>query len=103
MLLVHSVHQGKFIKASLLGFITSSRGLIQEISKAPKACTSNEFDPNSHKLMEKSGYDFRKLGSLGQVIEAKPYGLNETQKWYKGRVAVLQHLRLALAAYHPNG
>jgi len=30
--------------------------------------------------MKKSGYDFNKPAPLGNVIEAKPYGLNDTQK-----------------------
>ena len=33
-----------------------------------------------YKLLKKSGYDFNRPIPLGCVIEAKPYGINETQK-----------------------
>jgi len=46
----------------------------------PKVRTEDGFDLNAYKLMKKSGYDFNNPISLGHVIEAKPYGINETQK-----------------------
>jgi len=42
--------------------------------------TSNRFDPNAYKLMKKSSYDFSKPPPLGNFIEARPYGLSDTQK-----------------------
>ena len=41
---------------------------------------SDGFDPNVYKLMKKLGYDFNKPAPLGNVIEARPYGLNGTLK-----------------------
>jgi len=38
------------------------------------------FNPNAYKLMEKAGYDFQNPTTLGKVLEAKPHGLNETQR-----------------------
>ena len=43
-------------------------------------CTSDGFNPDTYKLMEKSGYDFSKPPSLGHIIGAKPYGPNDAQK-----------------------
>ena len=46
------------------------------------------FDSNVYKLMKKFDYDFNKPPPLGNVIEARPYGLNDTQNdtktglWY---------------------
>jgi len=45
-----------------------------------KVRTDDGFDPNVYKLMKKSSYDFNKPVSLGHVIEAKPYDINETSK-----------------------
>jgi len=73
----------------LPGFVSSSRGLLLEEGGPPKAQTSDGFDPNAYKLMKRSGYDFRKPPLLGSVIEARPYGLNETQKMIQNRVAGL--------------
>jgi len=67
-------------KAPLPGFITSSKGLLQEESNLPSMRTSDGFNLNGYKLMEKSGYDFSKPPSPGHVIEAKPYVLNDMQK-----------------------
>jgi len=30
--------------------------------------------------MEKVGYDFQSPTTLGKIVEAKPHGLNETQR-----------------------
>jgi len=48
----------------------------------PKKYTDNGCEPNGYKLMKKFSYDFKKLtlASLRHVIDAKPYGINETQK-----------------------
>jgi len=66
-------------KASLPSFITSSRGSFQEESDLPWKSTNDRFDLNTYKLMKKFGYDFSKRASLGYLIEAKPYGLNDTK------------------------
>jgi len=42
--------------------------------------TNDGFDLNAYKLVEKFGYDFSKSPSLGYVIEAKPYGVNDLEK-----------------------
>ena len=46
----------------------------------PNARIEEEFVPNPYKLMEKAGYDFQNPTTLGKVVEAKPHGLNETQR-----------------------
>ena len=80
MLPVHKVCYSKLIKTSLLGFVTSSKGLLQEENEEPKVRTSDGFDLNAYKLIEKSSYNFSKPPSVGHVIEAKPYGLNDKQE-----------------------
>jgi len=67
-------------KAHLLGVATSSKGLVQEESNPLMVRTSDGFNLNIYKLMEKSGYDFSKQPSLGYIIEAKPYRPKDTQK-----------------------
>ena len=52
----------------------------------PKVYTDDGFDPNAYKLMKKSGYDFKKPASLGHIVKAKPYGINETQKKIQEKV-----------------
>jgi len=66
--------------APLHGFVASSRDLLQEEGSLPKACTSDEFNPNAYKLMKRFGYNFSKLPLLGSVIEARPYELYDAQK-----------------------
>ena len=63
----------------LFGFVTSSEGLFQEENELQKVHVSDGFDPNAL-LMKKSGSDFNIPSSLGHVIEAKPYRLNDTKK-----------------------
>ena len=46
----------------------------------PKMRTSDGLDSNVYKLMKRSNYNFSKPPLLGNIIEAKPYGLNDTQK-----------------------
>jgi len=46
----------------------------------PKVRIDDGFDPNTYKLMKKSGYDFNKPVSLRHVMEAKLYSINKTQK-----------------------
>jgi len=70
----------KLTKAPLPDFIASSKGLLQEKSDLPRVCTSDGFDPNVYQLIEKFNYDFSKPPSLGHVIEANSYALNDMQK-----------------------
>ena len=64
----------------LLSFVASSKGLLEEESDLPRVRTSYGFNLNVYKLKKKSYYDFSKPSPLGNVIEAKPYGLNDTQQ-----------------------
>jgi len=64
----------------LPGFVTSSKGLLEEEGGVPKARTSDGFDLNAYKLLKRSCYDFKKPPLLGSVIEARPYELDDTQK-----------------------
>ena len=38
------------------------------------------FDPNAHKLLAKSGYNFKNPAPMGNVIEVYTHGINDTQK-----------------------
>jgi len=76
----HKVSQSKMIKVPLVGFVVSSKGSLQEEIDLSKVRTDDGFDPNTYKLLEKSSYDFSIPVLLGCVIEAKPHGINETQK-----------------------
>jgi len=67
-------------KAPIPGVATSSKGLLQEESTLPMVHRSDEFDPDTYKLIEESRYDFSKLPSLGNFINTKPYGPSDAQK-----------------------
>ena len=67
-------------KAPLSGIVTSSKPLLQEESELRIAYTSDGFDPNIYKLMEKSEYDLSKPSSLGHVVETKLSGPSDMQK-----------------------
>jgi len=54
------------------------------------------------KNLNMGGYNFNKPPPLGNVIDAMPYWLNDTQKMIEEQVAGLQHQELAFATYHPN-
>jgi len=43
-----------------------------------KVHTDDGFNPNAYKLMKTFDNDFKMLASLGRVVEAKCYGINET-------------------------
>jgi len=73
--------------ASLSGFIASSKGSVEEEGDLPRVRTYEGFDPNAYKLMMRSGYDFNNQASLEHVVEAKPHGINETQKKEKNTKA----------------
>jgi len=77
---LHEACHDKVAAAPLPGFVASSRDLLQEEGGLPKACTSYGFDPNVYKLIKRFGYDFTKPPLLGSVSEARPHGLNDTQK-----------------------
>jgi len=74
----HKASQSKVTRAPLAGFVMSSKGSLQEEADLPKVCTEDEFDPSAYKLLKKLGYDFNKPVPLGRLIEARPYGINET-------------------------
>ena len=80
MLLVHWANPSKLTQASFSGFIDSSKGLLQEESELSKMHINDGFDLNAHKLMKRPNYDSSQPTSLGHVIEAKPYGLNNLQR-----------------------
>jgi len=52
VLLLHKACHSKIAATPLRGFVTSSRGLIQEEGGLPKVHTSDRFDPNAYKLMK---------------------------------------------------
>ena len=87
----------KMTKAPLPGITTSSRGLLREENNLLTAHTTDGFDPDPYKLMEELRYNFPKLLSLGQVIEAKPYGANDTQKMIRRQGGGLLTPRLGLS------
>jgi len=70
----------KMTKAPFPSVTTSSKGLLQEESNLPTVHASDEFDPDTYKLMKESGYDFSKQPSPRHVINTKPYGPNDAQK-----------------------
>ena len=80
-------------RAPFAGFVMSSKGSLQEEVDLPKVGTEDGFDPNAYKLLKKSGYDFNRSVPLGCVIEAKPYGINETQKKIQEQGGVMAALR----------
>ena len=86
------------VRARLAGFIMSSKGSLQEEVDLPKVRTEDGFDPNSYKLMKKSGYDFNKPVPLGCVID-----INETQKRIQeqGGDVVAPKVGLGYAPPHP--
>jgi len=77
------------VAAPLPGSIASLNGLLQEEGGQLRARISDGFDLNAYKLMKKSGFDFSIPPLLGSVIEARPYGLNDTQKMIQNRVVGL--------------
>ena len=81
--------------------ITSFKGLLQDESDLSMVRTSDVFDPNKCKLMEKSVYDFSKPPSLGHVFKAKPYMPNNTQKLIQTQGGGLMTLRIGLG-YMPS-
>ena len=76
MLPIHKAHYSKLTKATAPIFIASSKDLLQE-RVLLKVLTSDRFDPNAYKLIEKFGFCFNKLAYLWHIIEAKSYGLND--------------------------
>jgi len=99
----HKASQNKVVRAPLVGFVMSSKGSLQEEVDLPMVHTEDGFDPNAYKLLKKSGYDFNRPVSLGYVIEAKPYGINETQKRIQeqGGVVAVPKVGLGYATPQP--
>jgi len=93
----------KTTKAPLPSVASSSKGLLQEESDLPMVCTSDGFNSDAYKLMEESGYDFSKPPSLGHIIDAKPYGLNDKQKMVQkqGDEIVAPRIRLGYMSSEP--
>ena len=67
-------------KAPFLGVPTSFKGFLYEESNLPTVHTSDGFDSDAYKLMDESRYNFSKPPSPRHIIDAKPYGPNDTQK-----------------------
>jgi len=80
LLPLHKACRKKMVRAPLPGFVGSSKGLLQEKGGLLKAHISDGFDPNAYKLVKRSDYNFSKPQLLGSVIEARPYGIYDTQK-----------------------
>jgi len=70
----------KMTKAAIPAVASSSKGLLQEESDLLTVCISDEFDSDTYNLREDSGYDFSKPASPGHIVDANPYGPNDTQK-----------------------
>ena len=68
----------KMATTPLSSFITSFGGVLQEEYALSRVRTRDGFDLNVYKLIKKSCYDFSKASSFGNVVEARPYGLNVT-------------------------
>ena len=68
---------------------TLSKSLLQEERNLPTVHTSDEFDSDTYKLMEESGYDFSKPPSLGYVIDATPDRPNGAQKMVQKQMTKL--------------
>lgn len=66
-------------KSPLPGFIVSSIKPIIEEEASPHEHARVRFGTISYKLLAKSGCDFQNPNPSGKVIEATPYGFNETQ------------------------
>jgi len=77
---VNKAPYNKMTNAPLSSIVTSAKALLQEESNLRITHTSDGFDPNTYKLMEKSGYDSSKPSSLGHAIKAKLSGPSDMQK-----------------------
>ena len=102
MLPTHKAIQSRVTRSPLSGFIVSSKCSLQEESHLPKVRTHDGFDPNAYRLMKNSSYDFNKPVSLGHVIEAKPHGINETQKKIQEQGGVVAVLKIGLGHVPPQ-
>ena len=103
MLPTYNASKVRVARAPISGFTVSSKGSLQEESDLPKVRTDDGFNPNAYKLMKKSGYESDNPISLGHVIEAKPYGINETQKKIQeqGGIVVVPKVGLGYVAPQP--
>jgi len=98
----HKPNQSNVVRAPLTGFIVSSKGSHQEEVNLLNVCTDDGFDPNAYKLLKKSGYNFNKPVPLGYAIEAKPYGINETQKKIQEQGGVVAVPKVGLSHTPPQ-
>ena len=90
--------QTKLSRPPLIGFVVSSLGS----DNLPNARTKEGFDPNAYKLMKKASYDFQNPTTLGKVVEAKPDGLNETQRKIEEQGDSVGVSKLNLVSRHHN-
>ena len=98
---MYKAWHNKIVAVLLPGFVASFRGLLQEEGGLPKARTSDGFDPNVYRLMKRSTDDFSKPPLLGSVIEAKPYGLNDTKRMIQKQGGRVMTPRIGLS-YAPS-
>ncbi|KAK9756753.1 hypothetical protein RND81_01G118700 [Saponaria officinalis] len=79
---LHTLKQNATILLSTKNHHRKSKPSLQRFVAASEnegeASTKGRFDPNAYKLLSKSGYDFENPIPMGKVIEAAPYGLNQT-------------------------
>jgi len=75
-----NMYQLKLSRPPLPEFVSCFKTLKDEEKNLPNAQTKEEFNQNTYKLMEKAGYDFNNLVTLGKVVEVETYDLNKTQK-----------------------
>ena len=66
----------KVSRPPLFGFVFSSTGSDSLLNTRAK----EGFDSSTYKFMEKASYDVQNPTTLGKLVEAKPHGLNETQR-----------------------
>jgi len=100
---LHKACHNKIAVTPFLDFVASYRGPLQEEGGLSKVCTSDGFDQNAFKLMKRSGYDFGKPPVLGIVVEARPYGLNDTQKMIRkqGGGVITPRIGLGYVPFQP--
>jgi len=90
--------QTKLSRPPLIGFVVSSLGS----DNLPNARTKEGFDPNAYKLMKKASYDFQNPTTLGKVVEAKPHGLDETQRKIQEQGGSVGVSKVGLVSCHHN-
>ena len=77
----------------MVGFVMSSKGLLQEEVDLPKVSTEDGFDPNAYKLLKKSGYDFNGPVPLGVSLKLSPMASMRHKRGYKSKEVPWQFQR----------